>query len=198
MSIKTTIAEKARKYIAEDAFILDTETTGIDDAAEIVEIAIINASGTLQFSSLVKPSVSIPEGASKIHGIYDQDVQFAPTWREIQPIVAEIIGERRVLAFNAAYDSRLIDQSARISNAPMYNFQWGCLMEAYQAFTFRTRWSKLTDAAREIGFSSDGAHRAMADCKMARAILFHMAAYQEIAQQPLIELAPATAYEAGE
>lgn len=204
MTIKPKLAEKARRYIAENALILDTETTGLDDKAEIVEIAITDARGTFEFSSFVKPSALIPEAASAVHGIYDHDVEHAPNWRDLQPIIAAIIGARRVLAFNAAYDSRLMDQSTRTSGAlPLIpnGLQWGCLMEAYMAFTGRDRWNKLSVAAQEIGYSADGAHRALADCKMARAILFHIATYEEPTQAPLITIPPAVAplaYEAQE
>ncbi|HHQ4784521.1 TPA: hypothetical protein ACSPZU_004090, partial [Aeromonas veronii] len=40
--------------------ILDTETTGLDDQAEIVEISIIDQLGKVVFDSLVKPQKPIP------------------------------------------------------------------------------------------------------------------------------------------
>jgi len=59
---------------------LDTETTGLKDYDQIVEICLLDNDGAVLIDSLVKPTVKIPLDATRIHGITDAMVSSAPTW----------------------------------------------------------------------------------------------------------------------
>ena len=65
----------------------DLEATGINIAHDrIIEIALIKMmpNGDIQRKiSLINPTIPIPEETSRIHGIYDKDVQDKPTFKEI-------------------------------------------------------------------------------------------------------------------
>src|SRR6266511_2362154 len=54
--------------------ILDTETTGLDLSAEIVQISLITIDGASLFDSLVKPTQPIPPEVTAIYHITDLDV----------------------------------------------------------------------------------------------------------------------------
>lgn len=54
-----------QKWLNSDYLIIDTETTGLDNNAEVIEIAIINMHGDVLLNSLVKPTCSIPAADSK-------------------------------------------------------------------------------------------------------------------------------------
>src|SRR5437868_2031038 len=66
---------------------VDVETTGKDPHhpdTEIVEITIIGgAIGLPILSSLVRPMKPIPAEVTAIHGIRDEDVAGAPTFKEL-------------------------------------------------------------------------------------------------------------------
>ena len=66
-----------------DVLILDSETTGLGGTAELVELAIIDTTGKVLFDELIKPTVSVPLDASRIHGITDSVLRKARanTWR---------------------------------------------------------------------------------------------------------------------
>jgi DNA polymerase-3 subunit epsilon len=191
---KQDIAERARGYIASGCWILDTETTAapwINPDAEVCEIAIINASGTVEFSSLIKTVYPIDEETSKIHGITNEMCANAPTWSDIHSIIAGFMYDRPILAYNAPFDSGVIAKTVEMAgnDVSLINVaRWGCLMAAYQHFAGYSKWQKLGVACAEIGYSLEGAHRAMADAKAARAILLHMAAHQSTEQQSLIDI----------
>jgi len=53
-------AELALQILAQKPVYIDTETTGLEKDDEVVEISIINFDGSLLFTSLVKPTQSIP------------------------------------------------------------------------------------------------------------------------------------------
>lgn len=65
----------------------DLETTGVDPVNDrIVEIAVIKVidkDTREKFVTRVNPEMPIPPSASAIHGIYDEDVAEAPTFKQI-------------------------------------------------------------------------------------------------------------------
>ncbi len=160
---------------------LDTESTGLGPEAEIVDIALVSANGSVLFDSLVRPSGPIPAEASGIHGIFDHHVAAAPTWTEIAPYLATLLGGARVVVYNARYDSGLINQCcARYGQHAMAG-SWECAMLSYAAYVGEPgkwgrgfRWHKLDAAARAFGFPPGG-HRALADALTCRSVVLAMA-----------------------
>ena len=76
-----------------DYVVLDTETTGLDEDAEIVEIAIVDSTGKVLLDTLVKPSKPLPVycEASEIHGITNEMLVNAPNWQDIYEKVSRAI-----------------------------------------------------------------------------------------------------------
>ena len=73
----------------------DLETTGINIAKDkIVEISVLKVmpNGKEEQKTIrVNPEMHIPEQASAIHGIYDDDVKDCPTFKEIAKDLARYI-----------------------------------------------------------------------------------------------------------
>ena len=96
-----------------NAVILDTETTGLDDTAEICEISVIDSvTGDAILNTLIKPKSSIPDEVIAIHGITNEMVVNAPSYVDIYNLLMNIFNEKRVIIYNASYDLRIIQQSA--------------------------------------------------------------------------------------
>ncbi|QKT20788.1 3'-5' exonuclease (plasmid) [Salmonella enterica] len=104
-----------QKWLNSDYLIIDTETTGLDNNAEVIEIAIINMHGDVLLNSLVKPTCSIPAVVTKINNITDEMVADAPLWRDIFPVILNIIDGKKWLAWNSKFDARLIIQTGVIT-----------------------------------------------------------------------------------
>jgi DNA polymerase III subunit epsilon len=85
--------------------VFDLETTGIDVTNDrIVEIAILKSmpDGTeLKYQQRVNPEMPIPAESSAIHGIYDQDVADAPTFKDIAADVVAFIGDADLAGYNS-------------------------------------------------------------------------------------------------
>lgn len=85
--------------------ILDLETTGLDIASDrIVEICLIKISpdGKEEIKTRrLNPTIPISSEASKIHGIYDKDVQDCPTFREIAKSLAAHIDGCDFVGYNS-------------------------------------------------------------------------------------------------
>ncbi len=170
----------------DNSIILDTETTGLDDRARIVEITLIDGqSGDVVYTSLVNPKISIPADATAIHGITDADVADAPTFDKIWNDIKGFLIDSTVYVYNLDYDYRLIAQSLAVFKYPIANLEvffsaGDCVMCWYAAFygewnhyreTFK--WQSLTNACiqQDVDVSDLKAHRAQADCEMTRRLI---------------------------
>lgn len=92
---------------------LDLETTGTSvERDRIVEVSvIIVAPGgrVTRFASLVNPGVPIPEGATEVHGIGDDDVQGAPFFSDFAPQLARDLAACDLCGFNLRrFDLKLL------------------------------------------------------------------------------------------
>ena len=85
--------------------IFDLEATGLNISKErIVEIAIlkINTDGSEErFKSLVNPEMIISEEVIKIHGISNEAIKDAPTFKELSTRVIEFIGNADLAGYNS-------------------------------------------------------------------------------------------------
>ena len=170
---------------AGDFVILDTETTGLHDG-EICQIAIINQDGTPLLDSLVKTTQPIPAQATKIHGIFDDDVKDAPTWADWQPKVRDILRGQNVVIYNATYDRKMMHKSDERSGLPrcdyklealywdameLYAQHWGDYSEYHGSYT----WQSLSKAAAQQNVTVENAHTALGDCLMTLGVVQAMA-----------------------
>lgn len=85
--------------------VFDLETTGLDISNDrIVEIAILKIKpdgSEEQYLKRVNPEMKISEESSSIHGISDEDIKDAPTFRDIAQEVAEFIGDAHLIGYNS-------------------------------------------------------------------------------------------------
>ncbi len=197
-----TILE-AQTLQQDDPLFLDTETTGLGDDDQVCEIAVVDLMGNVLINSFVKPTIAIPEAASRIHGITNEMVEFAnaPTIVDLLPQLDEILTNRTVIVYNAEYDIRMLASSlkahqvsrawwSRVSgdelNAiypePIWDLRWRDLMGMYARFYGEWRdwdgsyrWQRLGNAARQCGITlPDHIHRAHADAELARRVFLCM------------------------
>jgi hypothetical protein len=87
-----------------DTVILDTETTGLEGDARIVDIAVIAVSGDVLLDTLVNPGEPIPPEATAIHGITDDQVADAPRFTDILEQLGAVLHGKRCLIYNEPFD----------------------------------------------------------------------------------------------
>ncbi len=189
-AVREAISRQARAWLAANALILDTETTGLGDDAEVVELAVIDCAGAVLLDTLVRPSGPVPAEAAAIHGITDAMLAEAPTWSELHARFCDLVEGRQVVIYNHEFDVRVINQTARryglqapqgfdqvLDRGPIH-----CAMQAYARFRGewseekgRYRWQKLSTAAQQQGVTVTNAHRALGDCLMTLGVVRAMA-----------------------
>ena len=83
----------------------DLETTGIDVSKDrIVEIAVVKIypNGNKESKTwLVNPTIPIPAETTAIHGISDEKVANEPTFKELAPLVYNMIKDSDLAGFNS-------------------------------------------------------------------------------------------------
>lgn len=170
----------AQQVLADPATVfLDTETTGLDAYAEIVDIAVVDGAGRVLLDSLVRPRRPIPAASSAVHGLYDNDVAAAPGWDAVYEQLQKIVDQRRVVIYNAAFDTRILRQCCGELRLVEPRFRGECAMLKYAEFAgvrerSGYRWHRLDAAARRFGIPA-GAHRALADAETCRQVVIGMA-----------------------
>lgn len=172
----------AQRAIADArALYLDTETTGLDTRAEIVEISVLDAGGNVLLDTLVRPQTRIPPDAEAIHGISNAMVADAPAWPVVFREVTQIISGRSVIVYNAEFDFRMVSQMNSRHGLPGDLRPWECAMRRYSGFAGiwnakygNYRFHKLDDAVARFGHPGGG-HRALTDARACRLVVEGMA-----------------------
>lgn len=184
-----TPQKKAQRWLRDNCLIMDTETTGLGDDAEIVEISLIDTTGEILLNTLVKPRRQIPPEATAIHGITNEMVADAPSWIKVCSKFYHLINGRNVVIYNSDYDTRLLEQTNAANwivgpcfiEPPVFE----CAMLAYAEFYGQKsdrggyKWQKLTAAAAQQGVTLEGTpHRALSDCLTTLGVIKAMARFE--------------------
>lgn len=144
-----------------DVLLLDTETTGLDEEDEIIEIAIIRSTGQPLLDSLVRPTVPISASAADVHGLDWLQLETAPTWTEIWPELVAILNQAtRILTYGAEFDHRLMQQTCHRYGLELPPWTWECVMEQYARWY--GHWSTYYNSYKWQPLH--GSHRAQGDC----------------------------------
>lgn len=169
----------ARQMLESDALILDTETTGLRNRDEIVQLAIIDMAGHVLLDCLIKPTIPIGRDASAIHGITDSLVAESPSFADVWPSIVDVIQGHTVIIYNADFDTRLLVQSARAHGMALPLVEgvvYTCAMLPYSAYVGdwndyhgNYKWQRLPG----------GDHSALGDCRATLAVLKRMAETQK-------------------
>ena len=154
---------------------MDTETTGLEGSAEIIEICILDHKGSVLVDTLVKPCRKIPWQVTRIHGITNEMVAGSPAWIEVWPEVRKAISGRAVGVYNSDFDVRMLSQTNRICGISWNprDHHFFCIMKLYAEF-LGGRWQKLEAAGHQCGLSLPNAHRAQADTRLAREVFAYL------------------------
>jgi DNA polymerase-3 subunit epsilon len=159
-----------------NAVIIDTETTGFAKYDEVIDFAAIyfnpNA-GTVLADYKFYPKKQISPFATKKHGYTAfilkslGAVDFFKHATEINSILIN----NRPMAYNAAFDMRLLKQTFQQRDLFMCEKPWHCAMKFYE-YVYKEK-SKLEAACIKFNITA-GQHTALSDCIATRDLLIRI------------------------
>ena len=145
----------------------DLETTGLNITQDrIVEIAYIKIypNGAEERKAIrVNPEMHIPEEASNVHHIYDEDVKDAPTFKMIAADIVKVFEGSDIAGYNSnKFDLPMLSEELSKAGAP-FDFGKAKFIDVQTVF-FKMEPSTLEAAYRfYCGQKLNDAHSALAD-----------------------------------
>lgn len=173
---------KARELYQRNVYILDTETTSLEN--EVIKLTIIDCQGNVLFDQLIKPTTQISYGAYEVHGINEKMLVNCPTFQDVYPVIKSICQQNLVTSYNWEFDYRILVRSAKNWGLPILPVQGVldcvCLMKLYSQYV-----NKKHPYFGDYVFQPlNGEHRALSDCLKALEFLKKMASDSEFIPYP--------------
>ena len=145
--------------------VLDTETTGIDEKAEILQLSIIDADENVLYNKYFKPAHHTSwDEAMRINGITPEMVADCNTFEEMLPEIEAILRKADcIMGYNVNYDIRMMLQNGLDDSVIGDTID---VMQEYCEYSHNRRWQKLVNVAAHFGYEWDeSAHNSLGDIK---------------------------------
>lgn len=145
---------------ADKMLFLDTETTGLDDKAQVIQLAIIDEDGDMIVNTLLDTYTIISPEAYRVHKIGARQIKGYPHFRHIAGRINNLLNGRYVGMYNAEFDMRMMRQSSDMSFKGAIPV---CVMQKAKERFGEEKWLSLVDACKRLDIELDNAHDAFAD-----------------------------------
>ena len=157
----------------EKIIVLDTETTGVDKAAEILQLSILNGAGDVLMNEYFHPLHTASWwGAQQVNHISPAMVAGKPSLSaRKRDIEALLHGAYVIAGYNLPFDIRMLGQNG-IWLPSKAKVRYLDLMRPFSATygernekTGRYKWQKLITCAKYYGYEEAGWHDSLADTR---------------------------------
>ena len=154
-----------------DYVLFDLETTGTSCTADaVVEVAGVKVRGgeiVEEFSSFVNPERPIPYNASMVNGITDEMVADAPLFEKVFADFLAFVGDAVLVGHNIRrFDLKFLYRDAEAYWEKTIGNDFVDTLDVARTCLPELKHYKLTDLAAHYGIATEGAHRALSDCRM--------------------------------
>nr|MCR5453241.1 3'-5' exonuclease [Lachnospiraceae bacterium] len=154
-----------------DYVVFDLETTGVSAKKDkIIEISALKIQGgkvAKEFSTLVNPMCPIPIYASEVNNITDDMVSDSPTIDKVLPDFLAFVGDNVLLGQNIQqFDLKFIYRECIDNGIEKPDNDYADTLPISRKLLPDMPHHALSDLAAHFGISTEGAHRALADCYM--------------------------------
>lgn len=171
-------AAKEKKYnpsskVVEDYIVLDFETTGFragaDQIIQIGAIKYINHEPVEIFNSFINPLRHIPVSITRLTGISNEMVEWAPVITQKLPELIEFIGNLPIIAHNASFDMGFLYALDKMGDINIPTYTVIDTVKLARKMITETKDHKLTTLTEYLQLEHD-AHDAIGDCLATAAI----------------------------
>jgi ATP-dependent DNA helicase DinG len=156
--------------------VLDLETTGNspkkqDKIIQVGAVLIEDGEITERFASFVNPECTIPPFIEQLTNIKQKMVQKAPTFKQIAPMLIEMLEGSSLVAHNVPFDLSFLQYELKENGFPAFSGNTFDTVELARILLPTQSSYKLTDLALYYQLNHDNPHRADSDAE-ATAIIF--------------------------
>lgn len=154
----------------------DLETTGVNISSDrIVEISLVKQfeNGDKESKTWrVNPEMHIPEGASAVHHILDEDVRNCKTFKELAPLVLDYIKDCDLAGYNSNhFDVPMLQEELLRCGFDVDLKKEHHFVDAFVIFQKHTPRNLTAAYMHYCGKELEGAHGANADTEATREVL---------------------------
>ena len=149
---------------------LDTETTGLDESSEIIEIGMVKViDGVVadRYSQLIQPYIPIPEEITQITGIDNDMVANQPHWSDVEAAILDFIGDFTLVAHNVSFDRGMVENHI----GRVLPNQWLDTHDVAKIFLPSLTSYKLISIAGALQIEESTFHRAVNDAEVTAHVL---------------------------
>ena len=162
---------KSHHTYMENYVLFDLETTGISTIKDrVVEIAAIKVENGIivdEYSTLVNPEIPIPDNAKKVNGITDRMVKNSPTFDNALYTFIKFAGENVLVGHNIQiFDLKFIYCDSLLYFGTIPGNDFINTLQLAKIYLPELEHHSLTNMAKYYNINIEGAHRALADCKI--------------------------------
>lgn len=158
-----------------DILVVDVETTGLNENAVVVEAAVFDTTGAQRFHSyfMPPPGVRFTRGATEVNGLTHERLKqlnasnFSEKWPALKTLLE---GAAMVLAWNAEFDARLLNQTTAKHKLGPDNIRMADLLSAFRAGMPGGR-HRLKDIAARLQVKTMHEHTAREDVLTTLAVM---------------------------
>ena len=156
--------------------VFDCETTGTDPGVdEIVSFAVVRLDTdgveTARFGRLVRPSLPIPQAATAVHGIGDEDVVDAPRFPEIADDLLHFLDGAVFVAHNVEFDLAMLQRAFADAGIDYRPGGFACTLDAFRLLEPCAANHRLESICERRGIVLEDAHVALSDVLATAALL---------------------------
>ena len=131
--------------------VLEVDTTGLDEEAEICRVTFATINGSLFDDILIRPSLGqIPAAAAAVNGITSEQIAHAPSLPDVWSRIREGFEGRYIVSFAQAWDSQVLARAAQHYHLPPLFFLGEDLARRLTQYYQKTYGIKLADIAERM------------------------------------------------
>jgi ATP-dependent DNA helicase DinG len=172
--------------------VVDLETTGnaakhgADKITQIAAVVIEDGEVHEIFSTFLNPEKPIPPFITELTGIHDEMVQHAPLFRDIAPMIVELLENSYFVAHNVHFDWNFLQEELKLAGYAPLSCPVIDTVELARILLPTADSYKLSDLARMFGLNHENPHRADSDAMVTADLFFKLC--EKLDELPLVTL----------
>jgi DNA polymerase-3 subunit epsilon len=155
-------------------YIIDTETTGLTNFDEIIELGIIDNNGKIVFDNRFNPIKQVSLGAYNTHCISEDILKDCKDFRLYYDEIKDILENKNIVGYSAYFDIDMIKNTCINRNLENINYKkiydvmrnYAKYNQEWNDYWNNWKWQNLIMACCQQGITVKDSHSAIGDCKL--------------------------------